>query len=252
MGTTTKALKLLDEFSIDRPEIGLTDLHRRVGRDKATVHRHLSELESLGYVEQNPATRAYRLGPAVLRLATIRETCFPLRTAVAPIIDAAAADLGELVHFSLLQDDALAPIHHADPHVHGTAVYFDAGGLLPLHGTASGIAVLAFGPAALRDRVLNGPLDAYTETTPTDAETLRERIEAARDRGYSISERFFDPDVVSVALPVYGLLDDACGAIAVAAPAARADEARAVARLRDLAPLVSKALGGRAPEAQDA
>ncbi|MEQ6247579.1 IclR family transcriptional regulator [Sulfitobacter sp. HNIBRBA3233] len=250
MGTTAKALGLLDQFSIERPEIGLSDFHRIVGRDKATVHRYLTELEQVGFVEQNPVTRAYRLGPAVLRLATIRETCFPLQSAVAPVIQAAAGELGELIHFSLLQHDNLAPIAHSDPLRHGTAVVFDPGAVLPLHGTASGIAMLAFGPDDLWQAVEQGPLEDFTGQTPTDRDTLHGLADTARDKGFALANRTFDPDVVSVAMPVFGANGSASGAVAVALPAGRLSDDlldRAVATLRRIAPVLSQSLGGRMP-----
>ena len=250
MGTTSKALGLLGLFSVDRPEISLGDAARLAGRDKATTHRHLAELESLGFVERNPETRAYRVGPAVLRLATIRETCFPLRAALAPLVDAAAQDLGELVHVSLVQGQGLMPVYHADPHAHGTAVHFDPGALMPAHGTASGLAVLAFGPAALREAVLAGPLERFTDTTPQSRDDLAARIAATRARGHAHSRGAYDREVESIALPLFDGGATACGAVAVALPASRATDAamdRALARLNALAPALGAALGGRFP-----
>ena len=48
MSTISKALGLLDLFNEARPRLGLTDVHRLTGRDKATVHRHLVALEEAG------------------------------------------------------------------------------------------------------------------------------------------------------------------------------------------------------------
>jgi len=81
MGTISKALDLLGHFSSTRSQIGLTEFVTLTRRDKATVHRHLSELEQNGFLEQHPQTRAYRLGPALLRLAAVREAAFPMRAA---------------------------------------------------------------------------------------------------------------------------------------------------------------------------
>ncbi|PUB12396.1 IclR family transcriptional regulator [Yoonia sediminilitoris] len=251
MGTTAKALALLELFSVDRPEIGLSDFYRLAGRDKATVHRYLTELEQTGFVEQDMQSRLYRLGPAVLRLAAIRETCFPLHSAVEPLVRAAALSLGELVHFSLLQGRSLATIAHHDPHRHGTAVVFDHGAILPLHGTASGISLLAFGPAALWKGIGATPLPSFTGRTPRDEKALHRLSEDARQLGFAVADRTFDPDVVSVAMPVFGSNGTASGAVAVAAPAGRMDDAlraRAIATLHDLAPILSQSLGGRMAE----
>ena len=103
MGTITKALELLNFFSRSRPEIGLGEFVRLSGRDKATVHRHLVELEANGFLDQHPDTRAYRLGPALLRLSGVREITHPVRSVLRPIVTQMADDLGELVHVSLIQ-----------------------------------------------------------------------------------------------------------------------------------------------------
>ena len=172
MGTITKALEMLNYFSRSAPELGLSEFVRLSGRDKATVHRHLVELAENGFLEQHPDSRAYRLGPAILRLATVRETTAPTRAVVLPLIAALADEVGELVHFSLIQGELLSPVSHVEPGRHGTQVHFDPSEMLPLHATASGLAVLAFGPRGLRDRVLAGPLAAHASATVTDGADL--------------------------------------------------------------------------------
>ncbi|NJO36356.1 MAG: helix-turn-helix domain-containing protein [Rhizobiales bacterium] len=144
MGTITKALDLLNVFSRSNPELGLGDVVRLTGRDKATVHRHLVELQQNGFLEQHPKTRAYRLGPALLRLSGVREATHPFRQLIRPVVTQLADQVGELAHASLLQGTRLSPAFHADPERHGTRVRFDEAEMLPLHATSSGLAVLAF------------------------------------------------------------------------------------------------------------
>ena len=98
MSTIAKAMELLDFFSLERPEIGLSDFHRLAGRDKATTFRHLTALESAGLLEQNPTTRAYRIGPAVLRLAHMREITLPRRAGLRIALPRLAEVTGETGH----------------------------------------------------------------------------------------------------------------------------------------------------------
>ena len=149
MGTITKALNLLKLFSPQRGEISLSEFKAITGKDKATIYRHLSELEACGLLEQNRISKSYRLGPAIMRLAAIRETCFPLKTLVAPIVDDLSRNLEELAHMSIYQDDVMCPVYYADLHNHGTRISFDMGEMLPLHATASGLSMLSFGPTSL-------------------------------------------------------------------------------------------------------
>ena len=244
MGTITKALDLLTHFSAARPEIGLSQFVRLSGRDKATVHRHLTELEANGYLEQNPVSRAYRLGPALLRLAAVREAASPTRDLLRPIV----ADLAESV--GDLQTDGLSSVCHADPRLHGTQVHFDEAEILPFHATASGLAVLAFADPDLTERVLSRPLSSFTDRTILDARRLRRMIEEVRETGFSQLVGTFDDEVASQAAPVFGAGGRVIGAIAVAVPAVRAPKDRLQQITADLsraARAASRSLGGTYP-----
>lgn len=251
MGTITKALGLLDFFSRARPEIGLGEFVRLSGRDKATVHRHLVELEANGYLEQNQSTRAYRLGPALLRLSGVREASNPIRRLVRPVVTALSAKVGELVHFSLLQGMALSPVFHADPQQHGTQVHFDESEILPLHATASGLAVLAFADPTLRKKVLAQPLGAYTRRTPTDPTALSALLDEVRRCGVSRLDRAFDDEVVSQGAPIFDQSGEVIGALSIAVPTVRArtDDLRAMScDLLDAAGAITRSLGGAYPD----
>ncbi len=251
MGTITKALDLLGFFARDRAEIGLGEFVRLTGRDKATVHRHLTELAENGYLEQHPDTRAYRLGPALLRLSALRETLFPVRKLLRPIVNELSEAVGELAHASLLQGEALSPIAHADPSRHGVQVNFDVAEMLPLHATSSGIAALAFCPEDMRARMLTRPLTKYTERTISDPVVLKTKLDAVRRYGVVSVTGAFDEGVSSVGAPLFGEGDWVVGSLAVAVPTARAnpDKLRDIAgKLLQEANEASIALGGVFPK----
>ncbi|RYG90306.1 IclR family transcriptional regulator [Loktanella sp. IMCC34160] len=248
MGTITKALEMLNFFSRSRSHIGLSEFVKLTGRDKATVHRHLVELEENGFLEQDSVSRAYRLGPAILRLTGVREAAIPVRTVVRPIVRALAEDVGELAHVSLLQGRMLSPVFHFDPFEHGTQVHFDEAEMLPLHATSSGIALLAFGAEGLRNAVLSGALTEFTPDTPTDSERLKQAIEDARRAGYSRLDRAFDREVSSQGAPIFDAGGIAIGAVSVAVPAVRATPEKLETikgKLLAAAAKLTESLGGR-------
>lgn len=257
MGTITKALELLGFISRSRPEIGLGEFVRLSGRDKATVHRHLVELEQNGFLEQNQISRAYRLGPAILRLSGVREVTNPIRRLIRPIVTALAGEIGELAHFSLLQGNAMSPVFHADPQIHGTQVHFDEAELLPLHATSSGLAVLAFSDAKFRKKILSKPLAAFTDKTPVNPDTIEQLIDEAKRTGLSRLNRAYDDEVVSQAAAIFDSSGAAIGALSVAVPSVRArpDYLTPIsAELLKAARSATRSLGGEYPhiEAQEA
>lgn len=251
MGTITKALKLLSHYSSNRGEIGLASFVRLSGGDKATVRRHLVELEKNGFLEQHPETRRYRLGPAILRLASVRESHFPIRNSIIPIVDQIADSLGELVHVSLLQGTVMSPLYHCDPQRQNLRVIFDEGEVLPLHATASGLSMLAFGPEGISDIALSGDLMSYSPNTVVARSDLLHLVHLTRERGYSFSDQYLTKDILSLGLPFFGPEGDAIGTFAVPVPQSRLNgeiKKNILIALSDGCQSITRSCGGQVPQ----
>lgn len=220
MRTVDKALKLLAYYTDTRPEIGLSELARLSGQDKATVHRMLKVLTDHGILEQNPASKTYRLGAEILRLARLREACFPVGTIVDPVLKDLAAKTGETAHASMIAGTQLASIGSAEPE-RGNRVHIEPGLIQPYHATASGLAFLSFCSPAFADAILNKPLARFTDYTDCDAASLRKRMAECAAGGVAISDLGYEADVCSTAAPLFDSDGMACGAVAVAAPTSR-------------------------------
>lgn len=221
MGTTGKALSLLDHFTTRRPAIGLSDLARLSDVNKATCFRLVRELVDFGLLEQEPATRAYRIGPGVLHLAALREAAVPRREAAQAVLRALARHTGETAHLSHLVAGRLMTLGFAYAPVHGIRVSMEDADHLPFHATASGKAVLAHLPDDQQDAILSGPLPALTPDTVTDPARLRAELPGIRRTGLSEARGSFETDVHAMAVPLF-VSDGRCmGAVAVAIPAAR-------------------------------
>lgn len=213
-----RALSLLDLFSESCPEVGLSDAARLSGHDKATVHRLLNTLREAELVEQNPATKMYRLGPAVLRLARLREKTFPLVSVVQPLLDQLTAVTGETSHFALYSANAMVVVA-ASQSPRPNHVSLRQSETLPMNATASGHAFLAFAPPEVLAHVLAQPLVAFTALTPATPEHLRQAVQTARSNGFAVVDKSYDDDVHGVAVPVFGRNGTtAIGALAVASP----------------------------------
>ena len=216
-----RALSLLDLFVESRPEIGLSDAARLSGHDKATVYRLLSTLRAADLIEQDPTSRLYRIGPAVLRLAHVREATFPVVSVAQPVVDRLAEATGETAHFSLYSGKALV-VMAARESSRPNHVAIRASETLPFHATAAGLAFLAFAAADLREAVLATPLEAFTRHTPTSPAGIAAALALTRRNGYAIVDKSYDEDVYGVAFPVIGRGGStAIGALAVASPSHR-------------------------------
>lgn len=247
--TVAKALSLLDYFSESEPEIGLSELARRSGVDKATVHRMLVVMCDHGLLEKRGDARLYRLGAGVLRLARVRETAFPVSSVFQHSLDNLSAEIGETAHASLIAGRALATIGVSESN-RGSRVSLVAGEILPMHSTASGLVVLAFSRPDFVDRALAEPLVAKTSRTITDPNVLRARLQEVRLIGFAEADQTNEDDVYGIAMPVFDTDGTPAGALAVAMPAHRMTNdlrRETIAALFAEADKLNFGIGGRPP-----
>lgn len=249
MTTVAKALRLLDYFDEQTPELGLSALARSSGIDKATVLRMLGAMADSGLVEQDPQSKSWRLGTGILRLARLREASFPVTRVLTPILEHLAEATGETAHASLLSGRNLGTVGAVEP-ARSNRVHMEPGLMLPLHATASGLAFTAFARPEIREDVLARPLDGFTETTPRSADRLQALIDRARTRGFAHGDQTFEAEVVGLATPLFDASGYAIGALALASPASRVDNAHISSLTKALIPAAREAtlgLGGRIP-----
>jgi DNA-binding IclR family transcriptional regulator len=220
MQTVDKAVELLGYFSERQPEFGLSELARTAGFDKASTRRLLLALMKHDYVEQNPVTRGYRLGAAVLRLARIRETSTPLEAITTPLLEELVELTGETAHFSLRSGTTISTVAFVES-PRSSRIHFVLGEEGSLHATASGIVCLAFSSTSVVEQVLRHGLEAHTERTVTDKQRFRKMLATVAERGYHINREMYEQDVCSIAAPVFDQARHPVGAIAVAAPSSR-------------------------------
>lgn len=250
MGTVGKALELLDLFTHRQPQMGLSRIAREAGLNKATCHRLLTEMAACGLVEQAGPAREYRLGPAVLRLAALREAAVPTREAAMPILRALAEATGETAHLSHLVAGRLQTLAFAYSVRHAMTVRMEDADFLPFHATASGLVVLAYAEKAMSETILAAPLPKLTPATDTDPDAVRALLPTIRARGHAETDSTFEPGVHGIALPLFDAQSACAGSIAVATPAARMTEEQrrlTLAELARAAAEITRAWGGQLP-----
>ncbi len=222
MSTTDKALSLLALFSHVCPEIGLTDLSKQSGFDKATTLRHARALLRSGLLEQNPDSRRYRLGAEILRLANLREGMFPLRTVAQPVVEALAQITGETVHFSARAGDTLGTVI-AHTSAKTVRIVVEPGLLLPWHATASGLAFLSQLSSKEGERLVELSVASHPSLAQPDASFVKDAIQLASVRGFAVCADRLERGVAGVASVVFDSSGAPIGTLAVALASAQFD-----------------------------
>lgn len=234
MSTVDKALGMLRHFSVQHPEIGLSELARLAGHDKTTTLRCLTALERNGFVEQDIQTRRYRLGLAPINLARIRERSFPLLAVLQPHLDRLRDCTQETAHATVLSCGKLMTVLISEPD-RATRVFMDPSAPLPVHATASGLVIAAHLPAPQREALIAATvMERFTEHTATTPEDLEALLHSARTQGFARAEHAYETDVVGTATAFFDASGLPIGAIAIAAVATRFDTTLAATIEREL------------------
>lgn len=249
MQTVDKAVNLLGFFTVTTPEIGLSELARLAGYDKAATRRFLVSLQKHDFIEQNPDDRKYRLGAAFLRFARVREATMPLTSIIQPVLNRLAETTGETAHASFFSGNHMSTIAIAEPQ-RSTRVFVDPSQLLTLHATASGLCCLAFTDQREVKAVLATiQLERHTQSTIVSKKEILAHLEGIRRRGYARAESSFESDTIGTAVPFFNGSKRLVGTLAVASVASRFTpelDALVVKKLFEAALEVTSALGGEA------
>lgn len=251
MTTVDKALSLLDHFSHEQTDIGLSEFARLSGFDKSAALRMLSALVRAGFLEQDAQTRRYRLGGSFLRFARLRENAVPTTDLVRPLAQALNDETRETAHVSIYAGGRLSTIIVIDS-PRTIRAHVDPGMNLPFNATASGLCWLAFSEPGLTERHLNEDFAQYQPGTLTERSAIEANLSRFRELGYSLAERSFDDDVSSIAAPIFGGQGEVWGCMSLACVAARVTPqliGEYSQRVIDAAKGVTLALGASVPAA---
>lgn len=182
------ALQLIERVAELQP-IGASDIARRVGLPKATVHRLLLALESFGWLERDGGSRplwTVSMRPIAIGGRAI-ERKSGLRMAALSIMDALRHATGETVHLGLLDGENVVLIERIDG-IKSVNIFLPVGTSWDLSWSSSGKTILAHLPPEQQEAYLRTP--RYRRKSETDiipTAELAEELAQIREQGFAIS-----------------------------------------------------------------
>ena len=192
----------------------------------------LSTLVARGWLTAGER-RTYRVGPALSSLLASEERP-PLERA-APIVRWLRMQLNETCgYFEAREDELVALV--SDMAQQALNYSMPVGSRGPLHAYAAGKALLAARSRPEQDAYLaRRELKRFTPFTLTSRTALRKDLALTRERGFALSEHEHTIGLISIAVPVGSVGVQPTGAISIAVPSVRFDDAlkdRAIGLLR--------------------
>ena len=217
--TVTNTLRLLQQFTYDEPVLGVSELARRLGTGKSTVHRMLSTLLAEGFVIKTVDDR-YRLGFKLYELGQLVVHTTELRDVAHPILEDLRNESAEAAQISVLDGIEVVYVERFESQA-TLRLFGRIGRRMPAHATSSGKCLLAFAPDDVVERVIANGLRRLAPRTITTAPVFRQALAETRERGYAINYEESEAGVASVGAPVFRHTGEAIAAISVAGPTLR-------------------------------
>jgi DNA-binding IclR family transcriptional regulator len=215
-----RAVTILRSFTESEPELGVTELGRRLGLHKSTVSRILATLKREGLVGQNAETGRYRLGLGLISLAGVALGRLDVRAVAQPHLSELAVDTGETVNVSVRDGRECVYIERARSPKPIRYVGW-IGRRIPLHCTAAGQVLLAYLPSDEQAAVLAEPLPVYTGRTVVDLEALRTVLARVRQQGYAVVHEEFEEGFSGIAAPIFDHAGQVVASLSVSGPTYR-------------------------------
>ncbi len=209
-------------FTPDRPILGISEVARTLGLSDSTTHRYVATLTALGFLEQDTATRKYRLGLHVLDLGFSVLGSLDLRAIAAPYVRKLTDATGHTSNLAIRDGTDVILIDRVrglPGRYHRLEFTLHVGSRIPAYCSATGKVLLAYLPRRQLDQVLDriDLVQRGPQTLP-DKKALLAELDRVRRTGIAVNDEELEGALRSIAAPVRSRSGEVVAAINVAIP----------------------------------
>lgn len=242
---SARALAIIELAARSGRALSLVEIGEALMLPKATTHRIVLELETLGMLLREPGSKRFGVGYRLRSLALSTMTHSFGRGVRHAIMQSLVDEVGETCNFTMLDGDKVLYIDRVEAQW-PLRMHLQPGSRVPLHCTASGKLFLSKLAAPSRRRLLSAlPLEKHTENTITTVRAMEDALKHIREQGVGTDNEEFLMGLVAVAVPVLDVRRRVCAALAIHGPTARLSLSQAlthISKLRNAASRLSEAM----------
>lgn len=242
--TVQKAFKILEVIG-ERQIVKPSELVKQLKLSRSNVHRLLSTLIKLGYVEKSNDAK-FRLGLKIFILGNI----IPLRNQLTDIAHPYMIRLAEIsqenVNLAIMYEKKVLYIDKIESS-HYLKLDQAIGRTDPLHCTALGkIFLSGMNDQELETFLRYNKLARYTKNTILEPKVLTNVVKNIRKQGYAVDLEELSEGINCIASPIYDYKNHVIAAISISAPSMRL-EGKKMEKLKrpliEMATEISKKIG---------
>jgi DNA-binding IclR family transcriptional regulator len=198
-----RTLAILEALDSTRRGLNISEMSRKLGFPKSSVHVLMSTLEQLGYIQKDQGTNAYFLGLKAYAFGRGTMNNLSLAEIALPHMRALVNELKLTSHLAVLDKDQGIYIQKVES---PSMICFDTyiGRRMDLHCTGVGKVILAYESNDVLKRFFaKKSFIRYTKKTITSLRKLRQELNHVRELGYAIDDEEEEIEVRCVAVPVF-------------------------------------------------
>ncbi|MBK8026814.1 MAG: IclR family transcriptional regulator [Chloroflexi bacterium] len=200
--------------------MGITELAEHLDIDKSSASRLVKTLVQHGYLQPERGSRRFVVGQRLYQMGWELVNRMPLRETARKYLYRLVKETEECAHTAVYSEGKALMIDDVEA-AHSLRVVGGIGRLLPMHCTAVGKTLLAFG-----DLPLPPTLERKMPKTITDPEALAHHLAGVCELGFAYDDEEHQPGVRCLAAPVYNLAGMAVAAIGISGPTVRVTDER--------------------------
>ncbi len=220
LSSVTTAIHLLKAFTKDDEDLGISELAKRLGVAKSTVHRLASALLEEDLLQQNTETGRYRLGIGLFLLGAMVRSRLDVATESRPLLNELREKTVENVRLAVLERNGVILLHDLEG-PQSVRLRSATGQTRPAWCTAEGLVLLSGLREADLKRMLDQPRTQRTTRTIVDETELRNEIRQVKRNGYAIEDEIHDVGTRCIAAPIYNSEGRIIAAVGMAGPRTR-------------------------------
>jgi DNA-binding IclR family transcriptional regulator len=235
-----RAFSILASYRPDDPSLTVSELARRTGLPKPTVHRLVTQLLDRGALERTGTS--VRLGMRLFELGQLAPRQRSLHEAALPVLGDLQAATQQTVHLAVL--DGVEVVYVVKlPGRNGPDVPSRVGGRMPAYCTGVGKALLAHSPPAVLSSVVAAGLVRHTPRTIVMPGLLQRELADIRRTGVAYEREESTRGIACVACPVLDATGAAVAAVSVTGWVLRMDVEKMTSGVRTTTLTLSRSLG---------
>jgi len=216
-----RAINILDLFSEQTAELGITEIAEALGLHKSTAAGLVYTLEHNSYLHQDPETRKYSLGFKLVERASTLLDQIDVRQVALPHLRELRAWCGESVNLAVRDGGQIVYVERLTT-TQSLGMRAKVGYRAPMHCTALGKAIFSGMPSReVEEFVAQSGLPAATPSSITDRAQFFQEVDRVREQGFAVDNEENEIGVRCVAAPIFDHSGRPVAAVSISSPVLR-------------------------------